>query len=161
MVNENAWALTRPPAMCPLCQYSCPKVVKGCQDVTPWRHVTSWRLAVTSHDIRWHDKMSLCNLHRSHHKKMSENHVFFFKMASLTFDLWPWPSNLSEILSKAMFLPNFRSVSQTVQLWEHWQTHRQTDRHTDGTDFIPSKNGRESHEKMTLKVCSLFLYSTC
>ena len=23
--NENAGALTRPPATCPLCQYSCPK----------------------------------------------------------------------------------------------------------------------------------------
>ena len=40
--NENAGALARTPATCPLCQYSCPKVVKGSQDVmTSWRHMTS------------------------------------------------------------------------------------------------------------------------
>ncbi len=40
--NENAWALTRPPATCPLCQYPCPNVIKWGQDVT-WRHdITPW-----------------------------------------------------------------------------------------------------------------------
>ncbi len=66
--DENTGALTRPPETCPLCQYSCSKVVKGCQDVmtsyhdamwrhdvVPWRNVTSWRHAVTSHDGRCHD----------------------------------------------------------------------------------------------------------
>ncbi len=80
--NENAWALTRPPAKCPLCQYSCPKVVQWCQDVALWCHLTSWRRAVTSRDVMtscsgvtWrqvHDKMALCNLH----KKKSENQFF-------------------------------------------------------------------------------------
>ena len=37
-MNENAWALTRPPATRPLCHYSCRTVVKGCQDTVPWRH---------------------------------------------------------------------------------------------------------------------------
>ncbi len=35
MSNENAWALVRPPAMCPPCPYSRPKVV------TLWRHTPS------------------------------------------------------------------------------------------------------------------------
>ena len=35
VTNENAGALVRPPATCPLCQYSCSKVIKGCQDVMP------------------------------------------------------------------------------------------------------------------------------
>ena len=41
-INENARALMRPPATCPLCQYSGPKVVKGCQDAMLWRHMTTW-----------------------------------------------------------------------------------------------------------------------
>ena len=54
--NENAWALTRPPATCPLSKFFCPKVVQGCQDVMPWRHMTScrdvtWCHGVTSHDV--------------------------------------------------------------------------------------------------------------
>ncbi len=62
-------------------------------------------------DIRCHDQMALRSLHRSHHKKIRK----FFKMATLTLDLWPWPSNLSEILSKTMSLSNFRSIAQMVQ----------------------------------------------
>ncbi len=30
-------------------------------DVVPWRYVTSWCHAVTSHDVRCHDKLALCN----------------------------------------------------------------------------------------------------
>ena len=119
----------RPPATCPLCQYSCPNVVKWCQNVTPWRHMTSWRQAVTSHDVLFHNKKALCNLHSSHHENMSENRIFL----NFDLDLWPWPSNSSEKLSKAMSMLNFRSVAQTVQPWERWQT----DKRTDGTDFIP------------------------
>ncbi len=54
--------------------------------------------------------------------------ITFFQSGAL--DLWPWPSNLSEILSQVIFTPNFRSVSQTVQPWERWQTDRQTHTHT-------------------------------
>ncbi len=124
--NENAWALTCPPATCPLSQYSCPKVVSR-------RHaVTSWCRAVTSGVMtKW-----LCAIYIGHTIGKSRK-ITFFKIATLTFDLWPWPSNLSEVLSKAMFLPNFRSVAQTVQSWERWQTDRQTDAHTDWTDSIP------------------------
>ena len=46
------------------------------------------------------------------------------------FDLWPWPLNSSKILSKAMSTPNFRSVAQTVQPWERWQTDTHTDTQT-------------------------------
>ncbi len=53
-------------------------------------------------------------------------------MAILTFDLWPWPSNLSEILSRS--IPNFATVSQTVQPWECWLTDGHTHRHTDTLD---------------------------
>ncbi len=41
---KRVWVLTRPPAPCPPCQYSCPKELEThyilwC-DVTPWRHMT-------------------------------------------------------------------------------------------------------------------------
>ncbi len=51
--------------------------------------------------------------------------ITFFKMATLTFDLWPWPSNSTEIW-QAMFTPNFRSVRQTVQTGERQWTDTQT-----------------------------------
>ena len=99
MENENAWALTGPPAMCPLCQYSSPKVVKGCQEVTAWCQVTwrhdivPWRHITSGVMIKW-----LCAIYIGHTMRKSRK-ITFFKMATLTFDLWPWPSNLSEILS--------------------------------------------------------------
>ncbi len=46
----------------------------------------------------------------------------FFNLATLTFDLWPWPSNSFEILSTSIPPTNFGSVHQMVQLWERWQT---------------------------------------
>ncbi len=48
----------------------------------------------------------------------SGNYVF----QSSDLDLWPWPSNSSEILSRSTLLPNFGSVCQRVQPWERWQT---------------------------------------
>ena len=98
-----------------------------------WRHAMTWRHTMTS----W------CYVSRLHLSWQSEpayvngsetQKIMFFLMATLTFDLWPWHSNLSEILSRWIPLPNFGSVHETVQAWERWQT----DRQTDGTDFIPS-----------------------
>ncbi len=69
-------------------------------DVTPWcvtwRHMTSFVIT-----------KRLCPICTGHTTKPSTKP---FKMATLTFDLRPWPSNLFEILSKAMSLPNLRSV---------------------------------------------------
>ena len=122
------------------------------RDVKTSRRDVTWRRAVTSHDVRCHDQMALCNLHRSHHKKSRK--ITFFKMATLTFDLWPWPLNLSEILSKAMFLPNFRPVAQTVQAWERWQTDTLTDRR----DLFYTLNRWRGREKWKTNVG--FVYSS-
>ena len=46
-----------------------------------------------------------------------------------SFDLWPWPSNSSEILSRSTPPSNVGSLCQTVQPGERWQTHRHTDTH--------------------------------
>ncbi len=141
--NENAWAFTRPPATCPLCQYFAQKSSKDVKmsrhdvmwrhDVVPWRHMTSWC------DVTWCPfVMTECtNINLS-----ETSEITFFNLATLTFDLWPWPLNLAEIISRSFPLPNFVTLGQTVQPWERWltdtQTHRLTDRQTDRTDFIPS-----------------------
>ncbi len=144
IINENAWALTRPPATCPLCQYSCLKVIKRmsrCHAMMSCCDVMTSRCDVTLRHISWHNNSSLQS--RQSHNKKSENHFFFQNGEelnfdkinwTLNFDLWPWPPNSSEILSKAMSTPNFSSLAQMVQPWECWQTNTQTD----GTDFIPS-----------------------
>ncbi len=49
------------------------------------KDVKTSRRGVTSHDVRCHYKMALCNLHRSHHRRSPK--ITFFKMATLTFDL--------------------------------------------------------------------------
>ncbi len=115
------------------------------RDVT-WRHdVLLWRHMTSDVMTKW-----LCAIYIGHTVKISRK-ITFFKMATLTHDLWPWPLNLSEILSKAMFLPNFRPVAQTVQAWERWQTDTHTHTQTDGTDFIPSTANAGGKNKMKLK----------
>ena len=64
--------------------------------------------------------------------------ITFFDLVTLTFDLWPWPFNSSEILSRSMSVKNFEAICQTVQPWERWITDRHTDRQTYWTDFLPS-----------------------
>ena len=85
--NENAWALTRPPATCPLYRYICLNVIKWCQDVILWHHVTSWRHVVTSHDVLCHNKKALSNLHRSHHKNIRKSRFSKWRPWPLTYDL--------------------------------------------------------------------------
>ncbi len=48
-------------------------------------------------------------------------------------DLWPWPSNSSEIWWSLKFVPNCRFVGPTVQPVERKQTHWQTD----ATESLP------------------------
>ena len=66
----------------------------------------------------------------------------FFNLATLTFNLWPWPSGSSEILSRSILTPNFKVkfLSQSVWLLESLitDTHTHTHTHTNGTNFIPS-----------------------
>ncbi len=64
--------------------------------------------------------------------------ITLFNLVTLTFDLWPWQSNLAQILSGHIPIPKIVLIRQTVQSWECWKTDRQTDRHTDGTDSITS-----------------------
>ncbi len=108
-MNENAGALARPPATCPPCHYSKQKVLLAVIFPVCSKYNCSLWLKDTS-------KITFCNL------------------TTLTFDLWPWPSNSSEMLLRYTPTPNYRPVCQRVQTWECWQTNTQTHR----TDFIPS-----------------------
>ncbi len=105
-----------------LAQKSSKDVKTSRRDVT-WRYdVVLWRHMMSGVMTKW-----LCAIYIGHTITKSQK-ITFFKMVTLPFDLWPWLSNLSEILSRAMFLPNCRSVAQTVQPWERWQTDTQTHR---------------------------------
>ncbi len=141
-----------------------------CDVTTSWRDVTwrtSWR------DVMWHDGMtsddvySWQNVQRFNPSETSE--ITFFNLVTLTFDLWPWPSNSFEILWRSMPPPNFGSLCQTFQLWERSQTGAHT--HTDRTDSIPStadaggKNAMRSDTKwifnMSMKNKSIGHHHIC
>ncbi len=106
-------------------------------DCHPWQ--MSHDLILWRHDV-------YCDVHilaspyiiwdRSNQKSME---IIFWPR---DLDLWPWPSNLTQILSRSMCLPIFKPLPKTVQLWECWitdtHTHTHAHTHTDGTDSITS-----------------------
>ncbi len=111
------------------CCTSCllnPSHNKKTDDVMLWRHtVTSWYHTMTSHYIimsRHRPAFCMLALKPENHR----HHVFW----PGELDLWPWPSNSSEILSRSIRVSNFVIVWQSVQLWECSQTdtHTETDR---------------------------------
>ena len=101
------------------------KDVKTAHCDVMWRH----RRAVTSCYVRWQDKMALCNLHRSHHKKKLENHNF----ENDDLDLWPMTLTFELIRDIVIF-------NQPTKFWVRTSngsvgrvltdkhTHTQTDR---------------------------------
>ena len=104
LTNENAWALTRPPATCPPCQYSCPELSQ----------LTSYIFT------KW-----ICAIYTGHTIKKSK--ISFFNMAlTLTF-------KLIQDLIKVNVPTNFQvgmSNRSTVRALNNRQTDRHTDRHT-------------------------------
>ncbi len=99
--------------------------ISAIQSILSQRYqMMSWR------HMMWHDKE---NLHRSTHQK-----IWLCDPVTLTFNLWPWPSNVAEIISWSFLTPNFMDLGQTVKPWERWRTDTQTHRQTDATDSIPS-----------------------
>ncbi len=128
---------------------------KSSNDIITSRHDVTWR-----HDITlWHYMVSdvistwICTIYTGHIIQK----IAFFNVATLTFDRWPWPSNLAEILSRSFPTPNFVALAQTVQPWESWLTDTHTHRRTDGTDFIPSTAdaGGKNPWPLTWHTCSL------
>ena len=94
-----------------------------CHDAMSWRHdVILWR----------HDVIPWCHITSQCHtmmQKLKTHHITIFDLVTLTFDLWPWPSNLSGILSRSIPVSNFVTVRQSVQPWECPETDRQTHTH--------------------------------
>ena len=84
-------------------------------DPRPWP-LTLVTLTFTLDHLFWHK---------------AENWIFFtfLTLVTLTFDLWPWPSNSSYIWWFLMCVPNFRSIGTTVWPWERRQMDRHTHRH--------------------------------
>ena len=81
-------------------------------DVTPWRH-----------DILFHNKKALCNIHRSHHKNNWASRFSKWRPWPLTYDLRTHPSYYQKQCSHhtlSLYLKRFRRESAD----------RRTDRHT-------------------------------
>ncbi len=140
--------------------------------LTPWRH------GVTSRDVTWRHDITVwrhmtfhvmtVSLHGPSHQKYRK--FTFSNMATLTFDLWPWPSNSSEILSRYIHPPNlgpyfkpFSRESADRQTDTHTQTHRRDRFHT-----LDRLRGREqcSMSKQIKKSSIdikwlLWIYSNC
>ncbi len=142
LYNENTWALTHPPATCPLCQYSCPNVIKWCQDIMLWRHVTPWRHAVTSHNVLCHNKKALSNLHRTHHKNVLKSRFLKWR---------PWPMTLTFKLVRDFVKVNIstkfcvrNSNGTAVRVLTNWRTHTHTDTR-DRFYTLDRWRGREWH----------------
>ena len=96
-------------------------------------HSLNWRRAVMS----WHYDVTISQgfVYHSTQKrwaKMSSNRT----SQPGDLDLWPWPSNLSKILSRCIPLPNFVPVCQTIQRWV--LIHGQKGGRKNGTDSITS-----------------------
>ncbi len=68
--------------------------------------------------------------------------ITFFNLVTLSFDLWPWQSNLAKILLGHIPIPKIVFIRQTVQSWECWKTDRQTDTQT-GPILLPRPLTRE------------------
>ncbi len=76
---------------------------------------------------RWHDHCRRLHLHQllpgcCYITTIHLNEKTFFDLVTLTFDLWPWPLNLTQISFHLTYMPKFRSVCLSVRLLE-WDTH--------------------------------------
>ncbi len=103
-INENAPALThllRCPFYNSLARLTSFRDVMW-HNVIPWRHMTSWHHR-TGQDFTW-----------SHSNKKVLRKSHFFVPMTLTFDLWPWPSNLYEILSRSILVTTLVTIRQAV-----------------------------------------------
>ncbi len=166
---ENAWALTHLPRPM-LLKFLRPNILSPC--VMNWHTQWIWFYYYDSllymHNITFHDfmhtrtnfaharaqKLLYARVWNSRHTLFTRDcdytpnaqvklpEITFFDLVTLTFDLWPWPSNSFEILSKYTAVPNIGSVGPMVQSWErrqtHTRTHTHTHRQTDETDSITS-----------------------
>ena len=130
---------------------------KWSKDVKMSRRDVTWR-----HDVVLSRHMTLgvltkwfCAIYIGHTiEKVRKSR--FFRMATLTFDLWPWPSNSSEILSRSIPTPNFRSVAQSVQPWECWLTDRHTHTQTDTPDRLYTLDRWRGREKLLYRIACLY-----
>ncbi len=87
-----------------------------------WRHdviyVSSrrhWHHVTTSH-MSWRHTKTKDFL--SDHSNKKTLQITFFHLVTLTFDLWPSPSNSFDISQSSIPVPNFVTVRQSVQPWE-------------------------------------------
>ena len=155
-MNENAWALTRPPATCPPCQYSCP-IDLLTQTVNV--HYTSRRDAMWCYDVTWpHDIMvwrHMTSFVMSTWCRNKCRNFTFSNMATLTFDLdLDLIQDIMKVHTSIKFwvrTSNYSAV-QTVQRWQT-HTHRRDRFHTlnrwRGREKVQSRSQEQIYSMIT------------
>ncbi len=123
---ENTWALTALPRRALLVS-----VLAQRRQMAPWCHIVkSWCHVVTSHGVIGHDKMDLCNLHKSHNQKVRKS--CFWKWLP-----WPLTYDLRTCLTYYKRQSSHRILFSYPKRFSRESGDRWTDRQTDRTDFIP------------------------
>ena len=115
----------------------------------PTRLTNTITYGVTSHDVTQRP----LSWERVYCYKVEPHRSTFWNtkndnMATLTFDLWPWPPNLAEILPSFIATPNFVTLGQTVRLWERSLTDTRAQK--DRTNFIPSTADAEGENHVAV-----------
>ncbi len=119
-------------------------------DVT-WRHaVTSYELVTSHRDVIWRRVKWQSESAQVH--PLETPKIRLCDLVTLTFDPWPWPLSLAEIISRSFATPNFVTLGQTVQSWERWLTDTQTHRQT-GPIPYPRQLTREGKNKPINNYC--------
>ncbi len=116
---------------------ACAKLARACAKFCAWTHMKPL-----------HALMSIIG-----QKNPGQNSkITFFIWMTLTFDLWPWPSNLSEMSSRSIPVLNLVTIHQSVPRESvHALTHKHTDTHTHSV-FITSTadaGGKDKNATLT------------
>ena len=146
--HENAWALTHPPASCPLCQCFCRKM-SWCDITTSWCDVT-WRCDV----MAWR-QMTSC------HDRMCKDLTHQKLRKSRFSTWWPWPLTYDLDLQSHLRYYQGQSIHQIrVSKSNASAVRALTDRHT-RTHTLTHRRGRfhtldrwRGREQTTLIQCT-------
>ena len=85
-----------------------------CTSRGPLAVLVSCDVVTSCHDVIWrHNVMQSVQLVCVHWNQQTME-ITFLTLVTLTFDLWPWPSNLSKISSRSIPVPNSMTACQTV-----------------------------------------------
>ena len=128
----NRLSVDTPSCDVPSLSVFSPKCCQRHQDIMLGHRVMSWRHTVMSHTVMCHQKMDLCNLYKWHHQKIRKSRFSKWRPWPVTYDLdlqthsRYCPQGRCSLWISGSYLTKFSCESDE----------RQTDTHTQKTDFI-------------------------